>query len=201
MPIDLLRVCNCAILAPEISRGRLTAPAGEAGHDGASADSQPNEFYYSKLMMHLMWKRPGDWLIEVDNNSHVVAFNRVVRDKQNYSTFLESMCYPLLPTVQWHGPNRQGIARCSHGDTRQSQAARRVGLYAQSRRRRELPRRSKEHGDFEREARRRHRLYRPKPRTHEPDTKRLRKGRERQGRGEEKKASTNSFRSKPLLRF
>ena len=80
---------------------RPRAKPATVGHRRFSPDSQPDEFYYSKLMMHLVWKRPGDWLTEADNNSHAAALNRVARDKQNYSTFLESVCYPQFNgTVQ-----------------------------------------------------------------------------------------------------
>ena len=83
------------MLAPEISRGGLAAPAGEAGHGGASA------LFAGLAARRVLLLRPGDWLTEAGNNSHAAAFNCVAWDKQNYSTILEPVCYPQFNgTVQ-----------------------------------------------------------------------------------------------------
>ena len=34
------------------------------GHRHYSPDLQPEEFYYSKLLLYLRWVEPGDWLTE-----------------------------------------------------------------------------------------------------------------------------------------
>ena len=66
------------------------------GHRSFSPDLEPEAFYYSKLLLHLSWKRPGDWLQPEDRQSHAAAFQRTVRDRKNFPTFLQSVCMPEL---------------------------------------------------------------------------------------------------------
>ena len=71
------------------------------GHRHYSPDLQPEEFYYSKLLLYLRWVEPGDWLTEADGGSHAAAFHRIATDQDRHPTFLHSACFPKLDgTVQ-----------------------------------------------------------------------------------------------------
>ena len=71
------------------------------GHRNFSPDQLPEEFYYSKLLLHTVWTEPGDWLQEEDCNSHTAAFHRIALDTERYPNFLQSVCFPMLDgTVQ-----------------------------------------------------------------------------------------------------
>ena len=71
------------------------------GHRNYSPDLQPEEFYYSKLLLYLRWVEPGDWLTEADCRSHAAAFHRIAMDRDQHPTFLQSVCFPKLDgTVQ-----------------------------------------------------------------------------------------------------
>ena len=71
------------------------------GHRNYNPDLQPEEFYYSKLLLHLVWTEPGDWLRDEDGGSHAAAFHRIVKDLDHHPTFLESIALPKLDgTVQ-----------------------------------------------------------------------------------------------------
>ena len=71
------------------------------GHRNFSPDLQPEEFYYSKLILHQIWKEPGDWLEGGDAGSHAAAFRRVALDFERFPGFLQSTCFPKLDgTVQ-----------------------------------------------------------------------------------------------------
>lgn len=70
-------------------------------HRNYNPDTQPEEFYYTKLLLHLVWKEPGDWLVEEDKGLHAAAFARIARDMEHHPTFLESITLPKLDgTVQ-----------------------------------------------------------------------------------------------------
>ena len=66
------------------------------GYRNFSPDLEPESFYYSKLLLHVTWKEPGDWLREADDGSHAAAFQRIAQDTANYPTFLQSICMPEL---------------------------------------------------------------------------------------------------------
>ena len=66
------------------------------GYRNFSPDLEPESFYYSKLLLHVTWKEPGDWLREADDGSHAAAFQRIAQDTVNYPTFLQSICMPEL---------------------------------------------------------------------------------------------------------
>ena len=71
------------------------------GHRNYSPDLQPEEFYYSKMLLYLRWVKPGDWLTEADCGSHAAAFHRIATDRDQHPTFLQSVCFPKLDgTVQ-----------------------------------------------------------------------------------------------------
>jgi len=71
------------------------------GHRNYSPDLQPEEFYYSKLLLYLRWVEPGDWLADADCGSHAAAFHRIAMDRDRNPTFLQSLCFPKLDgTVQ-----------------------------------------------------------------------------------------------------
>ena len=71
------------------------------GYRNFSPDLQPEEFYYSKLLLHLNWKTPGDWLQPQDQGRHSAAFHRIASDSEAYPSFLHSICFPELDgTVQ-----------------------------------------------------------------------------------------------------
>ena len=65
-------------------------------HRNFSPDLEPEHFYYSKLLLHVRWEEPGDWLKETDAGSHAVAFYRIATDKENYPGFLNSICMPKM---------------------------------------------------------------------------------------------------------
>ena len=69
------------------------------GHRNFSPDTEPEDFYFSKLLLHHVWQSPGDWLREEDQGSHAKAFNRIAADTQTYPSFLTSTCYPALETT------------------------------------------------------------------------------------------------------
>ena len=66
------------------------------GYRNFSPDLEPEAFYYSKLLLHLTWTTPGEWLQPEDMQSHAAAFQRVARDREQYPTFLQSVCLPNL---------------------------------------------------------------------------------------------------------
>ena len=71
------------------------------GYRNFSPDLQPEEFYYSKLLLHLRWRTPGDWLQSQDEGRHAAAFQRIASDSATYPDFLQSVCFPELDgTVQ-----------------------------------------------------------------------------------------------------
>ena len=71
------------------------------GHRNYSPDLQPEEFYYSKMLLYLRWVEPGDWLTEADCGSHAAAFHRIATNRDQHPTFLQSVCFPKLDgTVQ-----------------------------------------------------------------------------------------------------
>eukprot|EP00435_Cladocopium_sp_Y103_P008766 s558_g2.t1 len=71
------------------------------GHRRYSPDLQPEEFYYSKLLLYFRWVEPGGWLTEADGGSHAAAFHRIATDRDQHPTFLQSICFPKLDgTVQ-----------------------------------------------------------------------------------------------------
>ena len=66
------------------------------GYQNFNPDEEPEAFYYSKLLLHLVWKEPGDWLVEQDAGSHAAAFHRIARDVNGHPDFLRSKCFPQL---------------------------------------------------------------------------------------------------------
>ena len=71
------------------------------GHRNFSPDTETEDYFYSKLMLHLPWTEPGDWLKPEDLNSHTRAFHRIASDTHHYPNFMTSICYPALNnTVQ-----------------------------------------------------------------------------------------------------
>ena len=66
------------------------------GHRNYSPDLEPEEFYYSKLLLHTVWKQPGDWLRPDDRGSHAQAFKRIASDMLGYPDFLQSICHPQM---------------------------------------------------------------------------------------------------------
>ncbi|CAJ1367210.1 unnamed protein product [Effrenium voratum] len=66
------------------------------GHRSFNPDLEAEEFYYSKLLLHLPWKEPGDWLTDSDGGSRVTAFRRIVADVANRPDFLKSVCFPQM---------------------------------------------------------------------------------------------------------
>ena len=66
------------------------------GYQNFNPDEEPEAFYYSKLLLHLVWKKPGDWLVEQDEGSHAAAFHRIARDVNGHPEFLRSKCFPQL---------------------------------------------------------------------------------------------------------
>ena len=61
-----------------------------------SPDQEPEEFYFSRLLLNSVWKEPGDWLQEEDGGSHAAAFRRIARDKDGHPDFLQSRCFPRM---------------------------------------------------------------------------------------------------------
>ena len=61
------------------------------GHRNYNPDTEPEDFYFAKLLLHTPWLSPGDWLVERDNSSHAKAFHRLVQEDP---TFMSSVCYP-----------------------------------------------------------------------------------------------------------
>ena len=66
------------------------------GYRNFSPDLEPEAFYYSKLLLHLTWTAPGEWLLPEDKESHAAAFQRIARDNKQHPTFLQSICLPAL---------------------------------------------------------------------------------------------------------
>lgn len=66
------------------------------GHRNFSPDLEPEEFYYSKLLLHFVWQTPGGWLCAADGGSHARAFQRIAADVERYPDFLRSRCFPRL---------------------------------------------------------------------------------------------------------
>ena len=70
-------------------------------HRNFSPDLEPENFYYSKLLLHVRWEEPGDWLEEGDMGSHAAAFCRIAMDNEKHPGFLNSVCMPKMDgTVQ-----------------------------------------------------------------------------------------------------
>ena len=70
-------------------------------HRNFSPDLEPENFYYAKLLLHLRWQEPGDWLEEEDKGSHAAAFRRIATDTDKHPDFLNSICMPKMDgTVQ-----------------------------------------------------------------------------------------------------
>ena len=70
-------------------------------HRNFSPDIEPDNFYYSKLLLHTRWQEPGDWLQENDRGSHAAAFRRIATDTDKHPDFLNSICMPKMDgTVQ-----------------------------------------------------------------------------------------------------
>ena len=70
-------------------------------HRNFSPDLEPDNFYYSKLLLHTRWQEPGDWLEEEDQESHAAAFQRIATDQESHPNFLNSICMPKMDgTVQ-----------------------------------------------------------------------------------------------------
>ena len=61
------------------------------GHRNYNPDTEPEDFYFAKLLLHTPWMTPGDWLLAQDQGLHAKAFHRLVQDD---ATFLCSACYP-----------------------------------------------------------------------------------------------------------
>ena len=72
-----------------------TRPA-VVGHRNFSPDLEPEEFYYSKLLLHTVWREPGDWLLPQDARSHAAAFSRIASDAEGFPSFLQSVCFPKM---------------------------------------------------------------------------------------------------------
>ena len=66
------------------------------GHRQFSPDTDTEDYYFSKLLLHMVWKTPGDWLKPEDGGRHTSAFARIVSDSQAYPHFISSICYPSL---------------------------------------------------------------------------------------------------------
>ena len=66
------------------------------GHRNYSPDLEPEEFYYSKLLLHTVWREPGGWLQPEDGGSHAAAFSRVAADALGHPNFLQSRCFPSM---------------------------------------------------------------------------------------------------------
>ena len=66
------------------------------GHRQFSPDTDTEDYYFSKLLLHMVWKTPGDWLKPEDGGRHTSAFARIVSDSQAYPHFMSSICYPSL---------------------------------------------------------------------------------------------------------
>ena len=70
-------------------------------HRNFSPDLEPENFYYSKRLLHTGWQEPGDWLEEEDQGSHAAAFQRIATDQERHPNFLNSICMPKMDgTVQ-----------------------------------------------------------------------------------------------------
>ena len=61
-----------------------------------SPDQEPEEFYFSRLLLYLVWREPGDWLQEADGGSHAAAFRRIAQDVEGHPNFLQSRCFPRM---------------------------------------------------------------------------------------------------------
>ena len=61
-----------------------------------SPDQEPEAFYFSKLLLHVVWAKPGDWLRDEDSGSHAAAFQRIARDLDGHPNFLRSKCFPQM---------------------------------------------------------------------------------------------------------
>ena len=84
---------GCDFKGAEIAERQRPATVG---HRNYSPDLEPEEFYYSKLLLHTVWKKPGDWLQPEDHNSHASAFSRIAADTQGFPHFLQSVCHPQM---------------------------------------------------------------------------------------------------------
>ena len=70
-------------------------------HRNFSPDLEPENFYYSKLLLHFRWEERGDWLEEADMGSHAAAFHRIATNTEAHPDFLSSICMPKMDgTVQ-----------------------------------------------------------------------------------------------------
>ena len=65
-------------------------------HRNFSPDQEIEAFYFSRLLLYLVWQEPGDWLREEDNGSHAAAFRRIAQDRDGHPDFLQSRCFPRM---------------------------------------------------------------------------------------------------------
>ncbi|CAK9074946.1 unnamed protein product [Durusdinium trenchii] len=66
------------------------------GYRNFNPDLEPEPFYYSRLLLHTVWKEPADWLQPEDDGSHAAAFQRIAADIAGHPNFLRSVCLPKL---------------------------------------------------------------------------------------------------------
>eukprot|EP00971_Amphidinium_carterae_P154128 3056761-Amphidinium_carterae.1 len=63
------------------------------GHVNFDPDKSAEQFYYSKILMHTVWRDPGDWLQAEDEGKHIKAFHRLLQTEPD---FLSSRCFPTM---------------------------------------------------------------------------------------------------------
>ena len=63
------------------------------GHRTVNPDSEPEAYYYQKIILHWPWRQPGDWAAPCDGGSHRAAFERLLAQQP---TFLTSQCFPAM---------------------------------------------------------------------------------------------------------
>ena len=78
-------------------------------HRNFSPDFEPEHFYYSKLLLHLRWEEPGDWLAEEDFGSHAAAFARIAGNPDRWPNFLNSVCVPKMDRTVRAARELQGV--------------------------------------------------------------------------------------------
>eukprot|EP00971_Amphidinium_carterae_P140241 2778532-Amphidinium_carterae.1 len=77
------------------------------GHVNFDPDKSAEQFYYSKILMHTVWRDPGDWLHAKDEGKHIKAFHRADRAR-----------VPQLALLPNHGCNIRGSPRSRKGSGR-----------------------------------------------------------------------------------